>query len=108
MTRLPQALRISLIACSIPAVLIAAVATMGAAFGWSGLSFSSPMYYLILTIAAWCPLSKVLLWQFRQRQMNACVVCVPASAVQRRLAASTAVRSADRRGVAAAKESNRG
>lgn len=104
MTHLPQSVRTSLLTCSIPGVIIAVLATMGAAFGWSGLSFSSPTYYLILAIAAWCPVSKVLMWQFWQRQRSACLVCVPTSAVQHGLA----VKSGDARGATCNKEYNRG
>jgi hypothetical protein len=48
MDRAPQIHKASLISCSIPAVIVALIATLAAGLGWGNLSFSSTTYY------AWC------------------------------------------------------
>jgi len=89
MRRLPNTLKVSLVVCSIPGALIVLVATLGAATGWGGLSFSSPTYYLTLAVAAWCPASKLIAWRLWRRKVETCLMCKPANAIGRRLSPST-------------------
>ena len=84
--KLPRALKVSLIACSIPGAIIALVSTFGAWWQWGGLSFSHPFYYATLAVAAWCPVSKIVVWRLWRRKVDLpCPTCIPAKAIERRL-----------------------
>jgi len=85
MRRLPNTLKLSLFACSIPGALVALVATLGAVTGWGGLSFGNPTYYLTLAVAAWCPVSKLIVWRLWRRKVETCWMCKPANSIGRRL-----------------------
>lgn len=85
MDRSQPSLKLSLIACSIPGAIIALVATVGAGLQWGGLSFGNPIYYAILAVAAWCPVSKMVVWRFWRREVETCLMCVPAKSVGRHL-----------------------
>lgn len=69
--------KLSLLACSIPGAIVALVATVGAWLQWGGLSFSNPIYYATLLVAAWCPVSKIVVWRFWQREIETCLMCLP-------------------------------
>lgn len=81
MDRSQHSLKLSLIACSIPGAIIVLVATVGAWLQWGGLSFGNPIYYAILAVAAWCPVSKMVAWRFWRREVKTCLVCVPAKSM---------------------------
>ena len=85
MDRSQHALKLSLIACSIPGTIVALVATIGAWLQWGGLSFGNPLYYATLAVAAWCPVSKMVVWRFWRREVETCLMCVPTKSVGRRL-----------------------
>jgi hypothetical protein len=86
MPTFPHTLKVSLIACSIPGALVALVATLGAWLGSGGLSFSNPVYYATLALAAWCPVSKIIAWRLWRRKVDMpCPTCIPAKAIERRL-----------------------
>ena len=86
MPAFPRAFKVSLIACSIPGALVVLVATLGAWIQWGGLSFSDPIYYATLAIAAWCPVSKIIAWRLWRRRVDLlCPICIPAKAIERRL-----------------------
>ena len=85
MDRFQHSLKLSLIACSIPGAIIVLVATVGAWLQWGGLSFGNPLYYAILAVAAWCPVSKIVVWRFWRREVETCLMCVPAKTVGRHL-----------------------
>lgn len=89
MRRSPDTLKSSLIACSLPGAIIALVATLGAAFAWGGLSFGNPTYYLTLAVAAWCPVSKLVIWRSWRREVETCLVCRPENSIRRRLSPAT-------------------
>ena len=93
MDRSRHALKLSLIACSIPGAIIALVATIGAWLQWGGLSFSDPLYYATLAVAAWCPVSKMVVWRFWRREVETCLVCVPAKSVGRHLSTTLNTRN---------------
>ncbi len=84
----PQTLKLSLLACSIPGAVVALAATAGAWLQWGGMSFTNPVYYLTLVIAAWCPATKLIAWWVWRRQVANCWMCRPASAIDRRLPAA--------------------
>lgn len=69
--------KLSLLACSIPGAIVALVATVGAWLQWGGLSFSNPIYYATLVVAAWCPVSKIVVWRFWRREIETCLMCLP-------------------------------
>lgn len=81
MTKPTRVFLISLAACALPGAVVAFAATLGAALGWGGMSFSSPTYYLILAVAAWCPVSKLVVWRFWRREVETCLVCIPGKAI---------------------------
>lgn len=79
-------LRRSIIACSIPGAIIVLISTAGAWLQWGGLSFSTPVYYVTLAVAAWCPVSKIVVWRLWRRKVDIlCPTCLPAKAIERRL-----------------------
>lgn len=88
MHRFPHSLKLSLVACSIPGAIVALVATLGALLHWGELSFSSPVYYATLAVAAWCPLSKIVAWRFWRREVESCLTCRPAKLIEQRLLAA--------------------
>jgi len=83
MNPMPHAFKVSLIACSIPSALIALVATAGVWLQWGALSFSNPVYYATLAVAAWCPVSKMVVWRLWRREVKTCVTCVPVNSIKR-------------------------
>lgn len=85
-------LKLPFIACSIPGAIIVLVATIGAWLHWGDLSFSNPLYYATLAVAAWCPLSKLVVWRFWRRKVETCWACVPAKAVRSRLSPSASAK----------------
>ena len=82
---IPRALKLSLLACSVPGALVALFATAGAWLQWGGLSFTNPVYYLTLAVAVWCPATKLIAWWVWQRQVENCLMCRPANAINRQL-----------------------
>lgn len=77
MARMPSTLKASLIACAVPGALVVLLATLGAVLGWGTLSFTNATFYLILLIATWCPLSKLIMWRVWRREQTLRVACVP-------------------------------
>lgn len=87
MSRIPHTFRVFILACSLPGAVIALVATLGAWWQWGGLSFSNPLYYATLAVAAWCPVSKIVAWRLWRRKVDLlCPTCIPAKAIERHLA----------------------
>lgn len=81
--QLTPAFMLSLAVCSIPGVLAAFVATLGAAFGWGDLSFRTPVYYGIMAVSAWRPVSKFVAWQLWRREVAGRPTCWRAPAAAR-------------------------